>query len=348
MPIDAALLPSQGGTLGPTPPRAPWSVRRTSTIDITWPDGITRSMRAEAHGRDLLTGADPAWPTVLAANSYVATVTPEREIAAIATEPPRADIVGLIGSRAGSQLRGHIAEVLPDELRRGTPLYLLLDDLAGASLVSYWAWSQWDEDWFQRLRSSADQLADHRAAMAGICVGFSPDGPPVLQPHDQPDLSRPVPPLDDNGDPFGWHDLATTAAMVTDGPVARRARRIEVRFAGDAIAVETHFQDSTPVPGGGRMAVHEYLVRATVDRASLVLTSLTADPRILPFGYCTAATLNVDRVVGTPVAELRQRVLVEFAKTAGCTHLNDVMRSLAEVPVLAAELEQALDLAGAA
>lgn len=345
MPIDAALIPPHSGPLGPTPPRWPWSVRRTSTIDTTWPEGIGQPMRVTARARDLLTGAEPARPTVLAADSYVATVTPQRAIAAIASQPPRAGIERLVGSRAGSQLRGHIAEVLPDELRRGTPLYLLLDDLAGASLVANWAWSQWEPGWYQRLHSSADELADRRGTMAGVCVGFSPDGPVVLHPNDQPNLNRAVEPLDDNGDPSGWHDLAST---VTNGPVARRARRIDVRFEGDAIAVETHFQDSTTARDGGRMAVHEYLVRATVDRASLVLTSLTADPRILPFGYCPAATLNVDRVVGTPVAELRQRVLVEFAKTAGCTHLNDVMRSLAEVPVLAAELEQALNLAGAA
>ena len=34
--------------------------------------------------------------------------------------------------------------------------------------------------------------------------------------------------------------------------------------------------------------------------------------------------------------ELREKVLVELRGMAGCTHLNDVLRSMAEVPVMAA------------
>jgi hypothetical protein len=34
------------------------------------------------------------------------------------------------------------------------------------------------------------------------------------------------------------------------------------------------------------------------------------------------------------LSELREVVLERFKGTAGCTHLNDAMRALAEVPVL--------------
>lgn len=89
------------------------------------------------------------------------------------------------------------------------------------------------------------------------------------------------------------------------------------------------------------MAVHEYLLTATADRATMTLRSIKADPRILPYDACPAAILNLERLVGTPLGELRRTVLTELARTEGCTHLNDMARSLAEVPQLAAALQAA-------
>jgi hypothetical protein len=43
-------------------------------------------------------------------------------------------------------------------------------------------------------------------------------------------------------------------------------------------------------------------------------------------------------LLNTPIAELRNTVLERLRKTAGCTHLNDMIRSLAEAPVLAGKL----------
>lgn len=43
---------------------------------------------------------------------------------------------------------------------------------------------------------------------------------------------------------------------------------------------------------------------------------------------------NVGRMVGTPLTDLRTAVLEQLKGIDGCTHLNDVLRSLAEVPVL--------------
>jgi hypothetical protein len=344
-PLEA--VPHHTGPAGPTPARRPWSVRRTTTIDTVWPKGLGQEMHMTGHGRDLLTGADPARPQVLVEDEFDAMVSREREIAALATVPPRAGAQSLVGSRAGSQLRSSIAAALPEDTARGSPLHLLLDDVAGASLVAVWAWSQWTTDWHEKLHSApeAEEREPQHHKMIGVCVGFSPQSPVVLEggPKKQPNCNQPVGELDANGDPFGWHVLARQ-----DGPAARRARRIDVWIEGAVVKAVTQFQDSAPTPDGGRMAVHEYIVEATIDRATMTLTGITADPRILPFPYCPAATLNIHQLVGAPVAELRQRVLAEFPKTKGCTHLNDVMRSLAEVPLLAAELEQAMAKAGAA
>jgi hypothetical protein len=71
-----------------------------------------------------------------------------------------------------------------------------------------------------------------------------------------------------------------------------------------------------------------------------VLTSVWADPRILPYAECPLAAPNVDRLVGTPLAELREVVLERLKGVAGCTHLNDALRALAEVPRLVASLRR--------
>jgi hypothetical protein len=55
---------------------------------------------------------------------------------------------------------------------------------------------------------------------------------------------------------------------------------------------------------------------------------------VLPYDECPLASLTVDKVVGTSLRDLRTVVLEQFQGTAGCTHLNDAMRALAEVPVL--------------
>jgi hypothetical protein len=42
-------------------------------------------------------------------------------------------------------------------------------------------------------------------------------------------------------------------------------------------------------------------------------------------------------MIGTPLRELRQEVLERLRGTLGCTHLNDVLRALAEVPQMLAK-----------
>lgn len=101
-------------------------------------------------------------------------------------------------------------------------------------------------------------------------------------------------------------------------------------------------QDSAGHPDHPRVAIHEYLLHATVDPDSLLVTSVDADPRILPFTSCPNAVATATRVTGTPVAELRTTVLERLARTDGCTHLNDALRALAEVPVLLAQLDAAI------
>ena len=102
--------------------------------------------------------------------------------------------------------------------------------------------------------------------------------------------------------------------------------------------VETHFQDSGSVPAGGdRFAIHEYLLQARIDADGLVRT-IDTTPGTLPYASCRAAPANNEVLIGTPVHRLREVVLEKLKRTAGCTHLNDTLRSLAETTVLAGHL----------
>lgn len=316
------------GPLGAAPPRAQRSVRRTSSLDVTWPGGPAAPSRVVGRCRDLLTTAGGA--EVVAEDVLEVVLGRDRVILDIGAAPTRPALAALVGARGGGRLRSQLLDTVPEERAAGTPLYLLLDDLAGASLVSGFAWIQSPEV-LQMTGGEPRRQPGRR--MDGICIGFRPgssglssDGSARLT-HDV----RVVPPLPHAEDPLGWHDLPTQS-----GVSMRRARRLDVT-AADVVTVESMFQDSVTRPGGTRVAVHEYALSAQASSEG-VLLSVTADPRVLPYRECPLAADNVHTLVGTPMTELREVVLERLKGTAGCTHLNDALRALAEVPVLAAPL----------
>jgi hypothetical protein len=171
--------------------------------------------------------------------------------------------------------------------------------------------------------------------MEGICTGFQP-GSGALMPDGSSMWNhqvQAVDPLPAEDDPLGWHPVEKVSGMAM-----RRARRIDVTL-GETIEIDSMFQDSSTTPDGGRVAVHEYRLTATADRVTGKLLTINADPRVLPYDECPLASLNVGRIVGTPLSELRTVVLEQFPGTEGCTHLNDAMRALAEVPTLVRAIE---------
>lgn len=74
---------------------------------------------------------------------------------------------------------------------------------------------------------------------------------------------------------------------------------------------------------------------AEVDEATGTLLALQALPLILPFRECPGASMKAARMVGQNVGDFRQAVLETLVGTIGCTHLNDVLRAFADIPVLA-------------
>jgi Protein of unknown function (DUF2889) len=62
---------------------------------------------------------------------------------------------------------------------------------------------------------------------------------------------------------------------------------------------------------------------------------VAAVPRVLPYAECPLAAPNASWLAGTPMRALRTEVLQRLKNEDCCTHLNDALRSLAEVPLLA-------------
>ncbi|UZW58286.1 DUF2889 domain-containing protein (plasmid) [Sphingobium sp. JS3065] len=308
-----------------SPVRRPHSARRTSTIYADWPNGRDGQMRLQGRARDLITGRARD-VTQVAAEHAVEAWLDGRVIQAVTADPPRAVLDALVGARGGGHLRSELLSVLYEEHAAGAPLYLVLDDVAGVSLIAGWAWSQWSDI---AARLAQDAHRDERLPqMEGVCIGFRP-GSRALQVEPGLDAPTILPPLVLPEDPTGWHRFP-----VIDGANLRRARRIDVWREGGAIHIDATFQDSAARPDGMRAGLHEYRLVGTADERGQRLTALEALPQILPYRECAGAIQNVFSLVGTPMADLRASVLERLPRTLGCTHLNDALRALAEVPRL--------------
>lgn len=316
---------------GHAPLRRLGSIRRTTSIDSDWPDGFGEPWEMVGRARDLLTPVEGE-PVELATGSFQILTSPLREILRISLglDHPRAQ--ELVGVRAGGASRHALAAILGD--LRGTPTYQLLDDFAGASLVAGWIWSQWRGDWASGPQRAAQQsTAGRKGRMDDICTGFAVGGSAFKDDGTPDNVNQSfteVGPLEHPDDAAGWHPMP-----FQEGPKKRRARRIDLWLEGGTIKVDAGFQDSGSNPAGGRTAIHEYRVYAEIDRDSSKLLALQALPLILPFRECPGASIKATRMIGADITEFRGLVLESLPSTLGCTHLNDVLRALADVPLLA-------------
>ncbi|MBA2933775.1 DUF2889 domain-containing protein [Sphingomonas sp. CGMCC 1.13654] len=303
------------------------------TLDAIWLEGEDGPASFAGDARDIWTAADGAAPTTLR-EAHIDVVARQRVIERISGVPDRAEFAALAGARAGGHLRQAVDAAFHAERMAGAPLYLLLDDLAGATLVCNWAWSVWRPDW--QVAATREARRAHMQRMEGVCIGFRP-GSSALQLQGENDMRQNrtrVVPLARRDDPEGWHALVERAPMNF-----RRARRLDVWREEGLIRVDAAFQDSSSAPDGGdRVAIHEYRLRATADAGEGRLLAIDIKPGTLPYKECPAAMANVGELIDVPLANLRVVVLERLRRTAGCTHLNDMLRALAEVPALATDI----------
>lgn len=317
-----------------TPVRSTWSVRRTSTIDMTWPQGQNGLLEMSGRARDLLTKGSVGEVQTLADERMHALVEDRSIIADLGCDPHREGLLSLIGGPALGGFRRRLRTLMEGELSPGALIYQLLDDIPGATIVSRYALRQWGR--YQPV--TRDGAPKPPEVVVGLCSGLrqgssgvNPDGSAADDVHSTITawLARP-------DDPLSWHDVNDS-----DGMTMRRARRIDVRWEGARLLVDADFQDSCTMPDGRRSAVHEYTIAVTADASTDSIAAIAAKPGNLPYSECPMAAPNIESLVGTSLADLRGVVPGRLRGIVGCTHLNDALRALADVPPLAKALSGA-------
>jgi hypothetical protein len=345
------LLPEAAGPMDPvptTPARPAGSVRRTSNIDSTRPDGLSGDLVIRARARDLLTTADGS-TTEIARVSLVARVEgASRRILSLEVEPPVAGLDGMLGAAVGPGFRGRIAEVVPGEREAGTLLHLLLDDLPGATLVSGYALQRGGALDGVRIQPSGEEPTTRPAdkgksrSMPGdICAGWASDATLMVTIRTTGaipvSIGPPAPVLEAPDDQWGWHAMEPLPPHAT-----RRRRRLDLIPPGEgatAHRVDVHFRDSYVDPDGAESVVHEYSVRGTIDISGGQVVEMDAVAQVLPWMECPGALASAGRLAGVSLIDLRDRVRREWTGASTCTHLNDTLRSLGDVSTLATAME---------
>ena len=213
-------------------------------------------------------------------------------------------------------------------------LHQLLDDLPMAGLISTYGASREQPD-FTLPEAAADRMTD-------LCAGWIGGGTMLATLSDVgpvPDPSRVCPSI----------RCGTPTATPTHGTPCRRCRSRSIRrrrrldlWRGATpeapLELDVHFRDADIDEDGQEHALHEYTLTATIEPGTLVVLSCDPVARVLPWPECPGSLASAARIVGLPVTVLRNQVAMKLTGTSTCTHLNDVLRSLAGVTALAAAL----------
>jgi hypothetical protein len=323
-------------TIGPattTIARRPVSVRRTSHVDmVISSEGIAGPLQLLGRARDLYTDGTGTG-TVISEAQVEAGLDGERRLRTLQTSPqiPGTDL--LKGLLVGPGFRSALSQAAGPEATARSPLYLLLDDLPVAALISGYA---------ALYRSGPGGVGSDLAApgpdrtrmlRADICSGWRSDGTMMVALRSGRSLPVSVGPqaprMEDPDDPLGWHHLEE----MRDGSM-RRQRLIDV--AGDnPLVVQAMFRDSHKAVDGLETVLHEYSVEATVNAENMRVESCQAAPHSLPWPECPEAAGSALRLIGEDVQNLREFVRANLSGVGTCTHLNDLLRSMADVAVLA-------------
>jgi hypothetical protein len=308
------------------PARRRGSARRTSSIDMTRDEGSLDPVYLQGRARDLWTAADGSVSEVGAAELSATIELVARVVRHVEVVPPVAGLARLSGAPAMSGFRAAADKAAP-ELRQHHDLrYTLLDDVPVATLISGHALSA-SNVLGHFTKSGYLPVADQCAGFATgglLMTSFEAGDPAIVTGPEAPDL-------DHDSDRLAWHPMAQ---LPRHG--MRRRRRIDVLDAGEdsRVGIDAMFRDTYVRADGVETIIHEYTLEATVDTASGVIVESQATPRVLPWQECPGAVASAERITGMTLGELHFRVRQELFGTSTCTHLNDLLRSVADAEVL--------------
>ena len=315
-PLHGIHEPAQG-----TPPRRPGSVRRTSSIDMIRDPGSLDPVYLLGRARDLSTARDGTATQIGGAQLRATVEMIARVIQHINIEP-RVPGMRLVGAPAMSGFRAAVDKAAP-ELRPPRDLrYTLLDDVPVATLISGHALSA-SGALGEASRSGYLPVADQ-------CAGFVSDGLLMssFEAGDPAVVTGPVAPdIDDSNDSLAWHDMPE---LPIHG--MRRRRRLDVLSSDDSreVLIDAMFRDTYVRADGNETIIHEYTLDASVAPDSMTILRASAMPRVLPWQECPGAVASATRIRGMKLADLHFRVRQELSGTSTCTHLNDLLRSIAD------------------
>ena len=269
--------------------------------------------------RDLATRADTQ---VLIQATVDATLDADSVLTALETTGGEVDASALVDSLVRAGFRARVDQAMPTDTQ-GSPLFVLLDDLPVATLISGYA-RLYDGDLDKHQ-------ADARANMVDVCSGWRADGLMIRSIGTTGRMPIPVgpdAPPPETDDPLAWHHLAPlpTGSM-------RRRRLIDVSPGNvQSLEIFATFRDTFVGADGVQRVLHEYTLVAIVDAEGRI-TSCVATPRVLPWNECPHAAASASRLVGQHAADIR-RAMRGVRGVGTCTHLNDLLRSLGDIPYL--------------
>jgi hypothetical protein len=319
-PLHGIHEPTQG-----TPPRRPGSVRRTSSIDMTRAPDSLDPVNLFGRARDLSTARDGTAAEVGQARMRATVEMIARVIAHIDIEP-RVSGMHLVGAPAMSGFRAAVDTTAPELRPRRDLRYTLLDDLPVATLISGHALSA-SSGLGNVAKSGYLPVADQCAGFVtgGLLMSsFEAGDPAVVTGPEAPDLRDP-------DDPLAWHDMPV---LPVHG--MRRRRRLDVASNGNSqeVLIDAMFRDTYLRADGNETIIHEYTLEASVDPDTGIILRASAVPRVLPWRECPGAVASATRITGMKLGELHFRIRQELSGTSTCTHLNDLLRSIADVAAL--------------
>ena len=289
--------------------------------------------------RDLFTGQNPDDPAELEAEWITLGMQPGAVAQTITASRRANELAALAGRRVGGPLRNGVAETMPEEPENSTLLYRIIDDLAGGAFLAMAAWQSWLAGGIRAFNQAIGQPSLMDMKMEGMCVSYRPGSPALLPDGRQNEdfAYRSIGPFAGvSPDAHAWHPLLTT-----DGPNEGRLRYMDVWRDEGAVQVRFGFQDSSAMPGTAlRRLFHEYTGRAVIDPETMVLKAIDMEFGSLPFTTCHAAAVTPQALVGQSVRDFRQAVIAVLPGITGCTHLNDSLRTLQDVPALVELLDQ--------
>lgn len=317
----SAGTPDGRSAPGSPAPISRGSIRRTTTVDAR-PDGTWQAgTLIDARGRDLVADGgghtrEHATHRFRARVDQGGTLRDADDTTADAADGRLpAELVG-IDSRRGFRraLTAHFGQAGGAGLQAA-----LLDDLPGMRIISGYA----------RVQQHAPaRPADQRPSpVIGVCAGWAAGGTAATSGEALPRMLMSRPPAPDFGgaDERVWH---------SDPPPPRagmRRRRLIEVTPGMVTGVYGYFRDTYCRPDGIEVVVHEYEITATVAAGVdglPVVRELTARPGALPFPECPAAAATDVRLHGVPLGEIEPEVRRRLVGPHGCTHLNDLLRTL--------------------